>query len=672
MKKTVFFFLILFFSSWCFAFEYQTFPIQNQDDLDELFMQGEISEQTRDNLSDLLQNPLDVNSASVEQLYELPGITLWMAKQIVKQRNLSGTFNRSQFMQLEFITPSLFEQITPFITFQKRSLGISFVEQVKPQQEFTLSPLYSNDHPLQSYFVWRFKQANHHAGLLLTQRELTQVQFNPGSGYLASNGPDNYVNFDAVYYADKHPNFTWILGNYNAGFAHGLTFHNSPRRESEGLSVQFPVYQDQTTGRIHQPRKLLGTAMSMRRKLLQNDLITTVFFSNQRHDLYQYDIQYGADQTFLSLLGECDTPGQEQFDFTCGEDGQWHSNQILDEFGENVSFTTIRDAFDETLAGTHVAYQFGDNEIGATHYQSTIRYNFSAPDIVFSPSATYPQTNKLHSTGINAVRKFTFSQISFELSRSQNEGWANYVRWLWSKDRSEYKLAYRFYHARYANPHNKAPAARDEYQGLAQSNEEGMLFEGKSQLASFPYHYRLDLWRQPFVNLDGKLLHDASPLNALFYFQIKSNIGTQHLLSSELYLLNKDIENNGRGRSYESGDEQGERRKWSAQYRSKQWWPLSYSLRYQSIWQDIASANRFHREFNINAKLNVQLKKHRFGLYHTYYNEPLVLNDDDNLRFRSYVHYEYKLSKISHFKMRLGYITPQNRLIFLTIFKLSL
>lgn len=652
--------------------DYQALAIQDRDDIEELFLRGEISETTRDRLLDLLLHPININFASQEQLHELPGITLSMAKQIIQQRKLSGPLTKQSLAGLPFINAAIMDQIAPFIHYTRPPLGISSNNNKKALQEFTFSPLYSEDIPTQSYFRWRYKLANHHAGVLFTHRQLSHVQFNQGSGYLASSGPSNYYNIDAIYYADKHPRFTWVLGNYNIGFGHGLTFNNSPRREAQGLSVQFPVYQDQTSGRLHQPRRLFGSGLSMRHHIANNILQSVLFFSNQTHDLYQYDVRYGPDSNFQALLGDCNNANSKQFNFTCGDDGNWYSTHISDNDGNALSFTTIRDAFDETLAGSNFTYITDASQIGFTYYQSKINFNYAAPQIHFAPAASYPQNQSLHGAGLFIRHQKDTSIWSGEISRSQNEGWASYWQWLWSKDSSEIISSYRYYHARYANPHNKAPAAQDEFLGLRQSNEEGWQISARHRIDRLRLSYRGDLWRSLYQLHDNTLRKDPSAYNLLLYVQGRYELSELENLSSSFDLSNKDLGNNGRTHSYSTGDEQGERRKFNLQLQSRRWHPFRISTRYQSSWQDISSQRKFSREYQVTFKLSYQLKMGQISAYHAYYQEPLINDNEDRLRLRSYVNFETKLHTRINLKARLGYLLPQDRLIFLGIFKLSL
>ena len=88
-------------------------PIVSQDDLDDLVTEAVISEDEYDRLSYLLANPLDLNSASSDELYSLPSIDRSEADDIVDFRA------KLPFVRVEDLSSLIgrrrFELIKPFI-----------------------------------------------------------------------------------------------------------------------------------------------------------------------------------------------------------------------------------------------------------------------------------------------------------------------------------------------------------------------------------------------------------------------------------------------------------------------------------------------------------------------------------------------------------------------------
>ena len=59
-----------------FGYEYRiAILVDDEDDIYEWLFSGDITEEEKDTLIDLFRNPLELNSASRESLYNLPGLT---------------------------------------------------------------------------------------------------------------------------------------------------------------------------------------------------------------------------------------------------------------------------------------------------------------------------------------------------------------------------------------------------------------------------------------------------------------------------------------------------------------------------------------------------------------------------------------------------------------------
>ncbi len=73
------------------AFPYESFvDIDTEEDIYDLFTQGEISEDTRDTLVQLLQKGVDLNTADRGELYTLPNLTYRDVDKILTYREEVG------------------------------------------------------------------------------------------------------------------------------------------------------------------------------------------------------------------------------------------------------------------------------------------------------------------------------------------------------------------------------------------------------------------------------------------------------------------------------------------------------------------------------------------------------------------------------------------------------
>ena len=90
--------------------------IDNEEDLLELYYSGLLDDQELDQLLELFNNPLDINVASREALFDLPGITQTTADAIVRLREEHGSIEAEMdLITLPGVGDKVFEQILPFI-----------------------------------------------------------------------------------------------------------------------------------------------------------------------------------------------------------------------------------------------------------------------------------------------------------------------------------------------------------------------------------------------------------------------------------------------------------------------------------------------------------------------------------------------------------------------------
>ena len=83
----------LFSTSTVFAVQYDVpILVETEQDISDLYANGDITEDERDRLIALLNNPLNINEADRLSLVELPGVTYAMADAILRLRDQKGGF----------------------------------------------------------------------------------------------------------------------------------------------------------------------------------------------------------------------------------------------------------------------------------------------------------------------------------------------------------------------------------------------------------------------------------------------------------------------------------------------------------------------------------------------------------------------------------------------------
>ena len=90
--------------------------VDGEEDLFEMEQRGDISEDTSQTLVELMQEGVDLNSASREQLYDLPGLTYADVDAILEYRKARGRIeDPAELVGAGAVTAEQVVQISPFI-----------------------------------------------------------------------------------------------------------------------------------------------------------------------------------------------------------------------------------------------------------------------------------------------------------------------------------------------------------------------------------------------------------------------------------------------------------------------------------------------------------------------------------------------------------------------------
>src|SRR5687768_8223401 len=109
--------VLLLVSGHAFAAQYESeIDIENETDLYELNQRGDIGDATLETLVELMRTGVDLNSASRDELYELPNITYAEVDRILEYRT-KVTFidDPADLVRVEILTEKQLLQIAPFL-----------------------------------------------------------------------------------------------------------------------------------------------------------------------------------------------------------------------------------------------------------------------------------------------------------------------------------------------------------------------------------------------------------------------------------------------------------------------------------------------------------------------------------------------------------------------------
>jgi competence ComEA-like helix-hairpin-helix protein len=202
------------------------------EDIDE--ESGIDTEQLTQFLQDLAANPLNLNTAGVEELMQVPGITLRIATRIVAFRAKSGRFDSiADLEKVKGIGPSLRNRIQPYVKVEARSARIKRFDVNKLTsrgQTEVIARFRSILEPLDGYGLpdtvrtrYVGGQAQHYQRVTYASEflsvNLTQ-ETDPGERSTQPVSPDFRSMHVALQNLGKLK--TLVIGDFTAGFGQGL------------------------------------------------------------------------------------------------------------------------------------------------------------------------------------------------------------------------------------------------------------------------------------------------------------------------------------------------------------------------------------------------------------------------------------------------------------------
>ena len=102
-------------SGWAASYQADLSLVREDEDLQDLYTQGDLTPEELDTLRQLLDDPINVNRADRDTLTNLPGITFELADQIITTREGLGDYAvLADLMKVPGITEEMVRQLSPF------------------------------------------------------------------------------------------------------------------------------------------------------------------------------------------------------------------------------------------------------------------------------------------------------------------------------------------------------------------------------------------------------------------------------------------------------------------------------------------------------------------------------------------------------------------------------
>ena len=588
------------------AIPYETFiDVDDQADLDDLYASGTITEDTYNELLDLLARGVDLTEADRAELYALPNLTYEDVDAIIAYRDL----NKGRIGDpAELVTAGVLSQekllaIAGFIIVRKPGddpLALhGWVRAMTRAAPHDFSPYEPNDPFLPPVAIRGRVTAARHlmAGFALTNTRLQigDPIYDPNRGALIADAYENQVHLPKAYVKWEDDNITAIVGTFRAGFGQRLVFDNSSYYTPNGLYLDDQLYysadltsackesagellvspcsgaagSEYVTPDFRWRDGLLGAGVGAKRIELSTGWLQLFGFASiNRKGIYQYEL---VDR------GKCEDPHADD-DPDCAAPTVYVKPEgNLLEPTTRHAFQTLPNVFLEKLAGVNVGY-FADrrNAVGLTAYAASETNLVDGIDLDVQEWSRVPYGKKFGALGANfsfgrgALDLFGEAALSFDAMPKPDPtltpakgggGPAAILRATLTRKHEELELVARYYSLDYANPFSRPISQADEFEGQRARDEAGVRARYTRTTKDLSLRALVDVWANPSAPNVTYLGVDMNPPKLEAY--VRANVKTTPVLWLGLWerYQDKDLSRGGHDQCFEIStetDENGE------------------------------------------------------------------------------------------------------------------
>ena len=225
---------------------YESFiSIENEDDLYDLQSQQAITDDTFNQLLDLLDRGVDLNTADRDGLYELPNLSYDEVDAILKLRDLQGRIrDPAELVAAGVLSQEKLYAIAAFLTLapaKDNPLNAhGFVRML------TRASIKDRTAPATTLRGRAVALSHWSAGFasVLTRLRLGEAQWDPTRKALVADGPSLRVELPKIFARYKTDTYDAVAGSYRIGFGQRLVFDNTNAYNPNGLQMDDQIFFD--------------------------------------------------------------------------------------------------------------------------------------------------------------------------------------------------------------------------------------------------------------------------------------------------------------------------------------------------------------------------------------------------------------------------------------------
>lgn len=537
-------------------YEVRLDEVDDEQDIIDLEERGDISTETADILYEMIVEGVDLNTATRDELYDLPGLTYADADAILQYRKDKGRIeDPTELVGAGSLTDQQLLLIAPFIKLDSGPVRLPVAGKLRLRTGFSNGDfsLPTGALPPPAFLTGAFAlPANFSAGFVVntTRLEPGTVYYDGARGALAVDRFAYRASLPTAYVQWKASQRRVVVGSFTIGFAERLTLDNTRRKTPNGISVTSVI----TAARdLASYCKQSGTDVcnGTTNSYVLDDWTVRTNFRGVAGSIE--DLEFG-DNRKLSLFGFLSYQSRNLYQYETYDTEKCTDPRAADNVlackspqvfvGSDLSsdgrlkFTTLPSLYDELVAGAHVDFKPSDRyRIGLTGYAANNFWgvpsrapywheSFSSHFADSAPIRLQPQEwsrspwgGPFGAVGLDFKAQLGQFGLFLEAARSFDSipvgpdpatqpagggGFGIEQRTLFNPRRHEVELSLRFYDDKFLNPLARPIAAPDEFEGQTARNEAGARLRYFGKLPyDFELRARADFWVLPFTTTQG-------------------------------------------------------------------------------------------------------------------------------------------------------------------------
>ncbi len=485
--------------------------ISDEQDLRELYYDGEIDDEEFQILLRMLESPVDLNHSEKADLYQLPGVTALLADRIVEERIVNGPYLilNDLITRVEGTTWRLLQRIDPFVVVSmvkgsspplKGAIRYSLFrdwngcQDIEPEDDYPARSRYRCQLGYDKFPTMGLSGGAQVLGWLdfglaaTLQEGVKYAEYDPASRDIFASYGMPTLQLHSGYVRVRRPHGEALVGSYNVDFGSGLVIGTSSGRDRHGFTVR-RLLGAGTEDRIVPHKGLFGAAARAHPlRVGRADLDLSVFGSIRNYDQYS---------SYINITG-----GEEVDPYT----EQFGSPRIWID-GQRSRSITLPNVFRVALAGGNVSVRINRRtHVGITGYGAHLDRAIMpgvTDQSTFYIAQRWPHSNDFGAVGLDGAVGFGLLDFSGEAAfwLDRDPGMALYFRTILEPAWGEFVLSARHYSKDYANPFAHGEARSDQLFGYTDRNEQGVRFKALiSPDKRIKGRLRLDIARNILLN----------------------------------------------------------------------------------------------------------------------------------------------------------------------------